>query len=218
MKVCTDACLFGALVANKDLTNARCLDIGTGTGLLSLMIAQKNDIALLDAVELNADAAGQALENIVASSWTEKINVYNEDILTFNPGKKYDCIISNPPFFENDLQSPDNNKNDAKHNTTLNLSQLLTVAEKHLTPEGVFAVLLPYQRVSYFTEEAIKAGFHLTRQMLVKQTIKHKYFRGILVFRRKKAQIQDTTLIIRDTDHNYTPEFTALLKDYYLFL
>jgi tRNA1Val (adenine37-N6)-methyltransferase len=79
-------------------------------------------------------------------------------------------------------------------------------------------VLLPYKRVDYFIAEAAKIGFHLSRQVLVKQTMKHKFFRGILFFKYKKTELQYSELIIKDTNHNYSPEFTALLKDYYLFL
>lgn len=218
MKVCTDACLFGAVAASKELKNTRCLDIGTGTGLLSLMIAQKNDIALIDAVELNADAAGQALDNFTASSWKDKIQLHCEDILAFNPGVQYDYIISNPPFFEGDLKSPDEEKNLAKHNTTLDLSQLLAMADRHLFPGGTFALLLPYQRVNYFVREASKTGLHLMEQILVKQSIKHEYFRGILFFSRKESMVKKSEVLIRDSDNNYTTGFTGFLKEYYLAL
>ena len=218
MKVCTDACLFGAIVTNSKLTTSNCLDIGTGTGLLSLMIAQKNNEAKIDAVEIDADAATQAQENIQATPWAENIQVINEDILTFNPGKQYDCIISNPPFFEDDLQSPDNAKNNAKHNTSLNLIQLLGFINTHLAPTGFFAVLLPFHRVDYFIENAAEAGFYLARKILVKQTLKHKFFRGILFFKRQEKEVQYSEIFIKDSGHNYTPEFAELLKDFYLFL
>ncbi len=224
MKVTTDACLFGALVAGcktclpagKQLAN--CLEIGTGTGLLSLMVAQKNNALKIDAVEIDAAAAEQAGENIAASPWAENIEVFNDDILSFSSEKKYDCIISNPPFFEDDLQSADKAKNNAKHNTSLNLMQLLQVVDKYLTTDGFFAVLLPYHRVGYFIEESEKPGLHLSKQILVKQTMKHKFFRGVLFFNRLKTEPQLMEIIIEDADHNYTPEFTAALKDYYLFL
>ena len=218
MKVCTDACLFGALVANCNPSTANCLDIGTGTGLLALMFAQKNNSAKIDAVEINSEAATQAKENISASPWADHIQVFNEDILTFNPGKQYNCIISNPPFFEDDLQSKDDAKNEAKHNTSLSLIQLLQVVDTKLTGNGLFAMLLPYQRIDYFAAEAANIGLYLTRQIIVKQTMKHKFFRGILFFSKKETEPQRTQLIIKDLDHNYTPEFAAALKDYYLFL
>jgi tRNA1Val (adenine37-N6)-methyltransferase len=224
MKVTTDACLFGALVAGcktclpagKQLVN--CLEIGTGTGLLSLMVAQKNNALKIDAVEIDAPAAVQAAENIAASPWAESIQVFNEDILSFGSEKKYDCIVSNPPFFEDNLQSADKAKNNAKHNTSLNLLQLLLVVEKNLSPDGFFAVLLPYHRVGYFIEESEKLGLHLSKQILVKQTIKHKFFRGILFFNRRKTGPQLMEIIIKDANQNYTPEFAASLRDYYLFL
>lgn len=224
MKVCTDACLFGAIVADsksylpghKQFT--RCLEIGTGTGLLSLMVAQKNDTLKIDTVEIDTAAAQQAAENIAASPWAENIQVFNNDILNFNTEKKYDCIISNPPFFEDDLQSADKAKNNAKHNTSLTLSQLLQVVENYLSADGLFAVLLPYHRVGYFIEESAKKGLHLSKQILVKQTMKHKFFRGILFFSRKKTEPRFKEIIIKDTAHDYTPEFAAALKDYYLFL
>jgi tRNA1Val (adenine37-N6)-methyltransferase len=232
MKVCTDACLFGALVAGcrtclplgrfpaiaKDGQVTHCLDIGTGTGLVSLMIAQKNGTIKIDAIEIDEQAAMQAKGNIIASPWADNIQVFNEDILSFSADKKYDCIFSNPPFFEDDLLSADHTKNKAKHDTSLSLIQLLEVIDKHLDPKGFFAVLLPYHRVDYFIEEATRFGLFLSKKILVKQTLKHKFFRGILFFNRKETEPQSMEIIIKDTEHNYTPEFTAALKDYYLFL
>lgn len=232
MKVCTDACLFGALVTGcctclpfgsfPEITRegqvTHCLDIGTGTGLLSLMIAQKNSNIHINAVEIDEQAAAQAKENITASPWAANITVFNEDILKFDADKKYDCIVSNPPFFEDDLQSDHDAKNKAKHDASLNFVQLLQVVEKNLSLKGFFAVLLPYHRVDYFIEEAKKFGLHLSKKILVKQTIKHKFFRGILFFNRTEAEPYYMEIIIRDAENNYTPEFTAALKDYYLFL
>ena len=182
------------------------------------MIAQKNNAIKIDAIEIDAAAAGQAVENAAASPWAENIQFFNEDILTFSSNKKYDCIVSNPPFFEDDLQSANKAKNDAKHNTSLSLLQLLQVVDKHLQPHGFFAVLLPYHRLEYFIEEAKKSGLFLSKQILVKQTMKHKFFRGILFFNRKETETQLLEIIIRDAEHNYTAQFAAALKDYYLFL
>ncbi|HQY12814.1 MAG TPA: methyltransferase, partial [Ferruginibacter sp.] len=218
MKVCTDACLFGALAAGYKPQTTNGLDIGTGTGLLSLMLAQKDPDAVIDAVELDTDAAEQARENFAASPWKERLNIFNADILSFKTEKSYDFIISNPPFFEDDLRSPDETKNNAKHDTSLSLNELVRVAQQILAADGSFAVLLPYQRVNYFTEEAGRQGLHLVQQVLVKQTEKHNYFRGILFFNRKKTQPVTASINIKDKEGNYTPEFVAALKDYYLYL
>ena len=218
MKVCTDACLFGAVAASHQQPVGNCLDIGTGTGLLSLMIAQKNPLSIIDAVEIDAEAAKQAGQNFSASPWADRINVINTDILSLKTGKKYDLIISNPPFFEDDLRSPDETKNNAKHDASLSLVQLLDFVKEHLDENGSFAVLLPYHRLTYFMDEAEKAGMHLTRQVLVKQTGKHDYFRGILFFSFVKTIPKLSEIIIKDNEGNYTPEFIDALKDYYLYL
>jgi len=221
MKVCTDSCLFGALVPagmNK------VLDIGTGTGLLSLMLAQKDPLAKIDAVEIDEAAAEQAKNNFASSPWADRLNIFNADILNFETGppdsviEKYDCIISNPPFFEDDLRSSEQKKNIAKHDTSLSLTELIKIAEALLTKDGSFALLLPYHRVNYFIEEATRSGMHLTRQILVRQTAGHDLFRGILFFRRMKSHLENTEIIIKDHDGKYTAEFTAALKDYYLYL
>ncbi len=220
MKVCTDACLFGAWVA-YELTEINqinnCLDIGTGTGLLSLMLAQKTT-AFIDAVEIDKAAFEQAKENIDQSPWRERLTVINTDITTFNTNKKYDCIISNPPFFEGDLKSNISNKNAAKHDTTLTLQQLLNVVDKTMHNKGYFAILLPYHRANFCIEEAAKPGLYLTKKVLVKQTPTHDYFRAMLLFTRQQKNVSCEEIIIKNEANNYTEIFTGLLKDYYLFL
>ena len=173
MKVCTDACLFGAYVAgiivNEKLAVNNCLDIGAGTGLLSLMLAQKIN-SHIDAVEIDKAAYQQANKNFEQSPWNERLAIFNTSILHFDGGKKYDCIISNPPFFEGDLKSDKSNKNAAKHDTSLTLQQLLPIVKDHLQEDGFFAVLLPWHRLHYFIDEALKLGLYLSKKILVKQT------------------------------------------------
>ena len=219
MKACTDACLFGAYIANEiqQFPVKNILDIGTGTSLLTLIMAQKTSAAI-DAVEIDAAAFTQAKQNIEQSNWKEKITIYNNDILKFQPNKKYDCIISNPPFFEADLKSGDEKKNFAKHDTSLTFTALLNVVNANLSSDGFFAVLLPFNRSNYFEEEAAKINFHLVKKILIKQTPKHKHFRSILIFSRKKLEPFQEEIIIKNEDGNYTPEFIRLLKDYYLYL
>lgn len=221
MKVCTDACIFGATVgqvlshAKKEPANI--LDIGTGTGLLSLMAAQKSN-ATVDAIELDEAACEQARTNFEQSPWQKRLNIFNADALTFYTGKKYDCIISNPPFFEGDLKSANREKNAAKHDTTLTLEQLLSVINNHLSPDGFFGVLLPWHRVEFFIEIATAADYFLTKQLLVQHTKTHPFFRGILFFSRQKTNIDSNELVIKNEDRHYSPEFVDLMKDYYLHL
>jgi tRNA1Val (adenine37-N6)-methyltransferase len=219
MKVCTDACLFGAWAADY-LHNKNCsdvLDIGAGTGLLSLMLSQKTT-AYIDSAEIDSNAFLQAKENFESSNWKERLQIFNTDICDFNPGKKYDFIISNPPFFENDLKSLQQNKNAAKHDTALNLVSLAQIVKKLLSPAGHFAVLLPHLRTSYFINEAKKQGLYCNETVLVKQTAGHTYFRSMLLFSLLETAGSEREIIIKDTTGNYTEAFSGLLKDYYLYL
>lgn len=219
MKVCTDACLFGAYVADQVRTKAAAniIDIGTGTGLLSLMLAQKVP-AQIDALEIDEAAFKQAKENFEQSPWKERLSVFNTDALKFETEKKYDCIISNPPFFENDLKSSNNNKNKAKHGTSLTLEQLLAVAKKCMHEDAMLAALLPFHRVAYFIEAASKEGLFLSKKALVKQTEKHDCFRGILVFNKQHSLLSEETIVIKNADGKYSLRVAGLLKDYYLYL
>jgi tRNA1Val (adenine37-N6)-methyltransferase len=217
MKVCTDACVFGAFVAKliieRQLKADNILDIGSGTGLLSLMAAQKIT-ATIDAIEIDATACQQAKSNFEQSPWKGQLNIIHSDALLFNSEKKYDCIIANPPFFEGDLKSGDTKKNAAKHDTKLTLEQLLMIVERHLSPHGCFAVLLPFHRVSFFIEIACASNYFLNEQLLIQHTSEHPFFRGILFFSRNETTIISNELIIKNESGNYTLEFIGLLQDY----
>jgi tRNA1Val (adenine37-N6)-methyltransferase len=220
MKVCTDGCLFGAWLCNrlqiKGYKPRNVLDIGTGTGLLSLILAQKVD-ALIDAVEIDEAAAEQAFENMDASPWRDRLRVICSDVRIVHLGKKYDLIISNPPFFENDLKSGDPKRNLALHGESLNLEELLLTIKSNLADIGKFALLLPYHRKNEFENLAAAEGFFLEEEASVKQTPTHSFFRAMLLFGTAAATAKVSTITIRQEDE-YTPEFAALLKDYYLKL
>jgi len=225
MKVSTDACIFGAAVAESIAdsgfkhisTVENYLDIGTGTGLLSLIVAQKT-MAIIDAVELDKAACEQASENFKASPFKERLSIYHTGILDFKSSKKYEVIFSNPPFYEGDLLSPDKQINAAKHDTALTLLQLLMVAASLLKSDGVFAVLLPYHRVNECIEKAIGQGLYLEEKILVRHSIKHAYFRGILFFVKQHIATVTRELVIKNEEGIYTAGFTSLLEDYYLHL
>ncbi len=220
MKVCTDACLFGGwiskIVGRWQLTDGRALDIGTGTGLLSLMLVQQTNMQI-DAIEMDTDAAAQAFENFEASAWKERLQVIEGDAKLVHLGRKYDLIISNPPFFDNDLKSPDALRNLALHSRELSLPELLAVIKKHLSANGRFAVLLPWHRKEAFEKMALGEGFYPEETVAVKQTSKHSFFRAMFLFAATPVAATQHTITIREGDQ-YSTAFTDLLKDYYLKL
>lgn len=219
MKVCTDSCLFGAWIADKIekqfINPKKILDIGSGTGLLSLMLAQKSK-ASLHAVEIDKNSFEQTQENFASSQWNQQLQVFHHDINEMISELKYDLIISNPPFFESDLQSNIAGKNVAKHHDGLTLKELIQSIKNNLTNDGKFAVLLPYHRINYFKKIAMENKFYLQEKLLVKQTPIHFYFRGLLFFGTIQKNEIHNEIIIKDTNGNYTNEFSNLLKDYYL--
>ncbi len=222
MKVCTDACIFGAWVADKIKNEAlpikNVLDIGTGTGLLSLMVAQKNATAIIDAVEIDKDAAQQAKENFETSPWKERLTIYNTSIQEFNLSNHtyYDIIISNPPFFENDLKSNDAKRNIALHSKNLNMEELFQYASYHTNDKGFFAILVPHHRCNHVEQIAANTMFYLNQKVVVKQTANHNYFRSMLFFSKQKTTFNTSKITIHNENRVYSPNFIELLKDYYL--
>jgi tRNA1Val (adenine37-N6)-methyltransferase len=228
MKVTTDACLFGAwaaskvqsresVVGNSEPGMRKVLDIGAGTGLLSLMLAQKTN-ASIDSIEIDGDAFGQAKENIAASPWKERINIYHADAAEYSFSSKYDVIISNPPFYENELKSPDEKKNTA-HHSGLMLQQLLSIIAENLSKEGLFFLLLPYKR-NEETEQLINSNeLSIIQKILARQSVRHDHSRIMIEgsHRTDRKMIVDE-ISIRDDQQQYTGEFVSLLKDYYLHL
>lgn len=221
MKVTTDACLFGAWAADKieseKLKIENVLDIGSGTGLLSLMLAQKIS-AHIDAVEIDELAAIEAASNFQQSAWKKNLHLHHTSIQKFQSNRKYDFIISNPPFFENDLKSNDIKKNIALHNTTLSLNELLYYIKLNLNSNGKFAVLLPYHRSDYFIKLCILENFYVAEKVLVKQTPQHSFFRAMILFSRNQSITKESEITFKKLTEGYTNEFTELLQPYYLYL
>ncbi len=221
MKVTTDSCVFGAWAA-KEIQNAKSkiqsvLDIGTGTGLLSLLVAQKNEVEI-DAVEIDEDAFEQAKENISSSPWKNRIDILHEDILCFNPSKKYDCIISNPPFYENELTSAIGKKNIAHHSQQLNLYQVLDFISSHLSHDGVFFLLLPAKRQAEMEKLFQQKKLFVNQTVFLQQSVNHSAFRILIRGSKSDQTSVSSTLSIWNEDQRYTVEFVELLQDYYLYL
>lgn len=224
MKVTTDSCLFGAwagsLIQKSKIKIQNCLDVGTGTGLLSLMLAQQNNFHI-DALEIDENGAAQAKENVVASPWKEQIKVQHIDATEFSNIVPYDLIISNPPFYENELKGNISSKNIAHHDGGLLLPELLTLIKKNLTGNGIFFLLLPYKRNEEIRKLFTQQELAIQQITFVKQTENHGFFRMMLMG-RLQDESQTETIIdeisIKDEGDKYTPAFTELLKGYYLHL
>ncbi len=218
MKVCTDACILGAWFAAKIPDYYNVLDMGSGTGLLMMMVAQQSQ-AEVHGIEIDLAAYKQLKENVSQNGWKDRLRVFPGDVRTFSFPRKYNFIISNPPFFENDLPSDADAEQVAKHSKLLKLEELVQAIDDNLDTEGSFGVLLPYQRWTYFHELAIRQGFHLVENLLVKHTPKHPYFRSILHYSRHKENFApEFELVIQQEEGGYTDDFTELLKPYYLYL
>ena len=234
MKVCTDACLFGAWAASyPQVMNApKILDIGAGTGLLSLLIAQANNNATITAVEIEPAAATEAASNFKLSPWADQLNLVHDDIQNFgnHANKVYDIIITNPPFYEGDLKSPDENKNTAAHSTALPWNLLIENVAKLLNDSGSFYVLVPTLRAYTMQKLCDTHGLQLVAEVLVHNTAKNLPIRAMQKFVKLHARqidtektndiplVKRTKIFIKDADNNYSQEFIALLKDYYLHL
>ena len=225
MKVTTDACLFGAWVAEEDksekIITKNVLDIGTGTGLLSLIYAQKNSLAEIDAIEIDEDAYTQAKENVTASPFAERINIIHDDVKRFTFSEKYDCIISNPPFYEKEISSDNEKKNIAHHHLGLLFEELLGIIKGNLSSSGTFYLLLPFKRSEEIKKIILKEDLYVSKIVFVKQSTKHNYFR-IMIAGKLSQEDHPETLIeeisIWDDQQQYKKEFKELLKDYYLYL
>ncbi|WP_400191136.1 tRNA1(Val) (adenine(37)-N6)-methyltransferase [Hymenobacter sp. B81] len=221
MKVCTDACVLGAVAAVAGA--ARLLDVGTGTGLLALMAAQRNPAARIEAVELDAAAAAQAAANVAASPWAGRIRVHAQSLQDFAATQPapFDHILSNPPFFRHSLRSPDAQRTTARHTAadTLTFAELARFAADFLTAAGQLTVLLPPPEMQHFEREARQAGLYPSRQLVLRHRPGSKPLRHITAFSRQPAAVAEQELTLHESDEaGYSPAFQALLRDFYLHL
>lgn len=217
MKVGTDGILLGCWT--RPLPTDHILDIGTGCGLLPLMLSQKG-IAGADAVDLDADSVEEAAANFEASQWRERLHAYCCDIKIFNPGKKYDLIISNPPFFTNFSKNIEERKKRARHSDeSLTFDDLLQSVHRLLKPDGCFSLVLPFKESESFLLLATQHGFRIHRQMLIVPIEGMDPNRINMEFRLKPAEeIQTETFVIRTSNMQFTKQYNDFLKDYYLGL
>ena len=216
MKVGTDGVLLGAWADVADKRTA--LDVGCGSGLVSLMLAQRNRNLKIDAVEVDVSAADQAAENISASIFSTQIDVVKEDFIAFAfaSNKKYDLIVSNPPFFSNSLKSPTKQRNAARHDDGLCPEDLLHLSAKLLTSEGVFVVIYPFDSLEKIIEIGKNEGLFPLRICTVYPTPNSQPKRVLVEMSLKEKHCFETNLIVEMERHVYSEEFKEMTREFYL--
>lgn len=218
MKITTDACLQGAWTPLPTAA-ATVLDIGTGTGLLALMLAQRNPAMHIDAIELDAEAAMQAAENAAASPWANRITVLQGDVSAYAFTKKYDVVITNPPFFNSSLLGPDARRNSARHTHSLSYPALLQAVDGCLAPGGYLSILLPVAEFAIWQQHCAANGWYNVGQLHICHRPGAAAKRIIGLFSRQDTPIASSEeLTIYNTDGAYSADFSRLLGPYYLAL
>jgi len=220
MKVGTDGVLLGAWapIGHNPYT---ILDIGAGTGLIALMLAQRSHAEQIDALEIDADAHEQATENFENSPWNDRLFCFHASLDEFMDDledEEYDLIVSNPPFYSENVTSGNQARDTARQNQSLPFADLCEAASVLLSDEGIFAVIIPYKEEDNFISLARQNDLFPLKITRVKGTPKSEIKRSLLAFSRNEQALEIEELTIETARHQYTPEFTALVKDFYLKL
>jgi tRNA1Val (adenine37-N6)-methyltransferase len=221
MKVTTDACLFGSLFPEyHPSAGLHMLDIGTGTGLLALMLAQKNVDAKITAVEINEDFAQEAESNFSRSPFSGQIKLVTTNILDFIPKQPFHHIVCNPPFYENQLASPEKSRNLAHHASALSMQALIGWIKKWLHTNGSASLLIPFYRETEIIRQISELNMYVSIIIRIRQTPMHNFFRSILHFTQENDYLSphEQSITIKDAQNRYSPEFSLLLAPFYLHL
>jgi tRNA1Val (adenine37-N6)-methyltransferase len=219
MKVGTDGVLLGAWAPLAQAQ--RVLDIGSGSGLIALMLAQRSaESVLIDAVELDEAAAAQARDNVQESPWPERIQVHAQDIHHYaqHHAGQYDLIVSNPPYFEPAVACRDQARHNARYTETLTHDALLESAERLIAPQGTFCVVLPHDIGEAFESNAQRRGWHTAQRLNVSDRADTPLHRVLLALTRQPTEQKAAqSLAIKLADGSYTEAFRRLITDFYLF-
>ena len=221
MKIGTDGILLGAWSSLEHQPES-ILDIGTGTGVIALMMAQRSSAFQIDALEIEDNAYEQAVENFERSDWGDRLFCYHagfdEFVEEMQDEEKYDLIISNPPFYSEDFKSGESSRDQARFSDALPLSELIEGASLLLSENGYFDLIIPYSEESKAIEIAKKHHLFPTKITRVKGTESSTVKRSLLSFSFKKTEARQGELILEISRHNYTEEYKNLVKDFYLKL
>ncbi|WP_254795630.1 tRNA1(Val) (adenine(37)-N6)-methyltransferase [Arsukibacterium indicum] len=226
MKVGTDGLLLGAWASLPAMvcgtTTAATaagnsfLDIGSGSGLISLMLAQRAQKAKITAIELDTAAASQAELNFRQSPFAHRLQLLKGDILTYQPAERYALIVSNPPFFDNALKGADPKRNQARHTASLPLPSLLAKAAELLTPAGSFALILPEAAAEHFSNKAGLHGWFASAVCQVYSRADKAPIRRLMQWQRQPCQPVLQQLVIYCDTGGYSEQYRHLLRDFYL--
>lgn len=215
MKVGTDGVLIGAWSDAKN--RKQCLDIGTGTGLIALMLAQRYSKMSITGVELNLGAYENASTNFKSSKWANRLNAISSDLNQFKPDTTYDLIISNPPFFINSQKNNEKGKTTARHTDTLSFENLIDFSKNNLSQEGQLDIILPIVEGHIFIGIAKEKGFYLNRICNVSAKQYKKPHRLLMSFSKTKNAVKKEGLTIElQGRHQYSLNYRALTKDFYI--
>ena len=217
MKIGTDGILLGAWVELKDPYSI--LDIGAGTGIIGLMMAQRSDAGLIDAIEIDDDAYEQCVDNFENSPWNDRLFCYHASLDEFAEEmdeEKYDLIISNPPFYTEDFKGNDEVRNQAKFADALPFQDLIESVSRLLDENGQFAVIIPFSEEEKFLKIAKKVNLYPNRINRVRGTKGTPIKRSLIQLSFAKIEVEENELIIEISRHEYTPEYIELVRDFYL--
>lgn len=219
MKVGTDGVLLGAWAPlyNKPY---RILDIGAGTGLIALMLAQRSIAEHIDAVEIDIEAFAQCVENFENSAWCDRLYCYNASLEEFTEEffeeTTYDLIVSNPPFYTENYKTGNEQRDVARFTDSLPFEQLIACTEGLLSEDGIFSTIIPYKEEEAFIELASEYGLYPFKICRIQGTPETEIKRSMIALTRIPAEVTFENLIIEIARHQYTEEYIALTKDFYL--
>lgn len=217
MKIGTDGVLLGAWTSTSQ-DPFSILDIGAGTGVVALMLAQRCRAELIDAIEIDADAYEQCIENFENSPWNDRLFCYHASLEEFveEIDDTYDLIVSNPPFYSDEYKSENNQRNMARFQDALPFKHLLESVSKLLSETGIFSVIIPYNEESTFIDLATNFNLFPKRILRVKGNPTSDIKRCLIEFSFTKGRVETNELIIETERHQYTQEYINLTKDFYL--
>lgn len=214
-KVGTDSVLLGAWA---DIANARhILDIGSGSGVLSLMAAQRSPQATVVGVEIDSQAAAQSRDNVLHSPYAQRVEIVEQDVRIFQHAEPFDAILSNPPYLTEETLPPDSRRSLARHAQHLTFGQLTASAERLLSKDGQFHVVLPHNLRNEFVSQSLMVGLFLTRECLVRTVQSKPPRRILLTFSRHSSQpLRHEEIILQNPDGSRSSAYASLSKDFYL--